>query len=404
MSAAVQNRVPVPPHVPPERVVDFDMYNPAGVNEDVQLAWRRLQDGPDIVWTPHYGGYWIATRAEDIETIQKDYTRFSHQAISIPREGAFKLAPLTMDPPESEPYRKLIMPSFLPKAVNVLEQKARSTAIELIEGFYAKGECEFIEDFAKVLPVVVFLSMVDLPIEDRTLIQPWAEMAARGGAEARIAAHNSMLEYLNGWIDRRMAEPGDDVISIVIKADINGRKITRQEIIDVCILLLFGGLDTVASMMGFIARYLAYNSEVRQQIIDRLGEPAFVKHAVEELLRRHGVSNTARVITNDMEFKGVQLKQGEMIQIPNSLVGLDERRVERPLDVDFSRPFPIPHATFGNGVHTCPGAVLARREIQVYLEEWLKRIPNFEVKPNSKIGLATGMVSSVTELHLQWTP
>jgi len=165
---------------------------------------------------------------------------------------------------------------------------------------------------------------------------------------------------------------------------------------------MFGGLDTVASMLGFIARFLALNPGHRRQIVERLDDEAFLKHAVEELLRRHGIANTARIVAQDTELGGVQLKAGDVILPPNLLVGLDERAVEDPTRVDFARPFPIRHATFGNGVHTCPGAVLARRELQVFLQEWLRRIPDFEIKPGTTPVAATGMVNGVLKLELSW--
>jgi cytochrome P450 len=166
-----------------------------------------------------------------------------------------------------------------------------------------------------------------------------------------------------------------------------------------CLLLLFGGLDTVASMLSFIARFLALNPAHRRELAQ---DRSLIPNAVEELIRRHGVANTCRLVKKDIVLKGAPLKAGDQIQAPNVFVGLDEATVTDPMRVDFHRERPIPHAAFGNGVHTCPGAVLARREIKVFLEEWLARIPDFEIKPGTIPLVEAGNVSGVVELQLSW--
>jgi len=308
--------------------------------------------------------------------------------------------PLGVDPPAQAPYRALISPAFLPRVVAKLEDSVRRVAVETVERLAPRGECEFMQDFARVLPIVVFLRMVDLPFEDAGKLMSLAEEVVRSGTvERRTAANRAMKQYVARWVDERMAEPRDDLISQIAKAEIEGRPISRKEALSVCQLLLAGGLDTVASMLGFVALFLARSPRHRHELIEH---PELMRNAVEELIRRHGLPNTARMITHDFVYKGVQFKQGEQIQIPNSLFGLDERKVEDPLEVNFRREFPIPHAAFGNGVHTCPGAVLARRELAIFLQTWLERIPDFEVKPGTTPVSASGMVNTVRELWLTW--
>lgn len=394
----------IPDHVPPELVVDFDFFDPPGADSDVQLAWARLHDGPDIVWTPHNGGHWIATRADDIDVMQIDHLHFSHDKFNLPVNPAeHRSLPLSLDPPEHGPYRKLIMPAFLPKAVKALEHIARETARGLIDGIAPRGRCEFIADFAKILPINVFLGMVDLPLEDRDMLLPWAEVAVRSDDVAeKNEVHAKMAAYLGRFVAERAARPGGDLISDIIRSEIDGRPVTMAEVMGVCVLLLFGGLDTVASQLGFIADFLARHPDHRRQLIDR---PALMPMAIEELLRRFGLPNTARIVTMDYDYKGIRFRKGDMIQMPKCLYGLDDRRNDRPGTVDFARkPSTIKHAAFGAGPHTCPGAVLARREIIVFLEEWLPRIPDFEIDPDAPRRLSSGMVNGVLELPLRWTP
>ena len=394
---------PRPVHVPEALVVDFDFYNPPGAEDDIQLAWKRIQEEyPPIFWTPHYGGHWVATHGEDIKTIQLEHERFSQSTMAIPlpvppRPPSY---PINLDPPEQAPYRKLIMGAFLPKAINELTDTARSLAISLIEDLAPKGRCEFQNDFARVLPVVVFLKMMGLPLEDRRMLTPLAETSVRDpDPHKKGEAQHAMARYVEGWIEEARKNPGSDLLSRVVTAEINGRAITHQEQMSVSTLLLAGGLDTVASSMGFVALFLAQNPNHRARLRN---DPAILPAAIEELLRRFIGTNTVRVIRYDFTYKGVDFKKGDIIQQSGLLYNLDEAINERPLEVDFDRQGSIQHVSFGSGVHTCPGQILARREISVFIEEWLKRIPEFEVTPGTKPELRTGMVNGVTELQLSW--
>jgi len=202
-------------------------------------------------------------------------------------------------------------------------------------------------------------------------------------------------------VEDRRAHPRNDLLGQLIAGKIEGRPINDEELRGTCTLLLGGGLDTVASMLGFIARFLATHPEHRRQLVE---QPKLVPRAVDELIRRHGVANTARLVTRDFEFQGVPLREGDMIQIPNCLYGLDEARVDDPLRVDFNRPTPIPSAAFGNGPHRCPGMALARLEIRLFLEEWLPRIPDFHIKAGTIPVAAVATTNSMRELWLSWIP
>ena len=389
----------IPSHVPADRVIDFDFGNVPGATEDSHLAWKKLHDGPDIVWTPHYGGHWIATRAEDIEFIQRDHEHFSHREFSLPKGvQPFRLAPLEYDPPKHGPYRAVINPAFTPKAVGNLEGEARALAVELIEGFKTKGECEFVEDFAHHLPVRMFLRMANLPLEHRDRFLGWATTIVHGvDKKQKQAAFRATVEYLAEIIAERSRDPGTDLMSHVITSKVNGELMEPEVIKGMTALLFFGGLDTVASMMSFIAIFLARHPGHRKQLI---ANPALIPNAIEEFLRRFGLSNTIRTLTMDFEYKGIHFKKDDMIQVPISLSGMDERHYPNAMEVDFNRK-PL-HLTFGSGPHRCPGSMLARTEIRVFIEEWLKRIPDFEIKAGEKPLTVSGAMHGVVNLPLSW--
>ena len=396
--------VPRPAHVPAELEYDFDFLAPPGALDDVQLAWKRLhQVAPDIFWTPRNGGHWVATRGEDIREIKTNYRRFSQRVMTIPASlQTFRILPANIDPPDHEIYRRIIMPAFLPKAVERHDADIRALARELIAGIAPLGACEFIEDFARKLPIIAFLKVVQLPLEDRELLVGLAKTIMHGtDREKAEAAQGRMTAYVSHWIEQRRAEPGDDLISWIVHARIGDRPINEEETFGLVRLVLFGGLDTLTSLMGFIWRFLAMHPE---QCRDLVQHPQLRRNAIDELIRRHGVVNTARQITEDCSYRGVAFKAGEMIQIPNALVGLDERITPDPLAVDFRRAH-VEHAAFGSGPHHCPGAILARREIAASLDAWLELIPEFGIAQGTTPQLRSGASNNaIVKLELAWEP
>jgi len=394
---------PLPDHVPAGVVRDVDFFDLARPGEDAQHGWWRMQqENPDIFWTSRNGGHWVVTRADLIEQVLNDYERFSNREIMIPRQENLFANLLYMDPPDHGPLRKVIMPALTKAALEKLEDEARKAAIDLLVDMVPRGECEFFSEFAQVLPIVVFLDMMGLPLEDRHTLLPLVEVVVLGNdVGKRMDARRQLAGYVQVWIDRRMANPGPDLISRIAHSDVGDRPITYEEIANMCVLLLFGGLDTVAAMISFIARDLALRPELRRRLID---DPDAMQPAIEEFIRRHGLVNAAREVTQDTTFAGIALKAGDLVQVPNCLHGLDDRRHADPLTIDFDRKAPIRHAAFGAGVHICPGGILARREIKVFLEEWLKRIPDFSIKEGTVPVTASGMVNGVKQLHLVWTP
>jgi cytochrome P450 len=357
-----------------------------------------MRTGPTA--TPRNGGHWVATCGEDISEIQLDHERFSHRKHYIPfNPQAAPALPLHVDPPAQRPYRQLIAPAFLPKAVKELENSVHRVAVDLIEAIAPRGGCEFMEDFARHLPIDVFLRMVDLPQDDREMLIGLVEEVVRSGDIARRAKANAAIRgYVGGWIDRRVGGDGTDLISHVANSEIEGRPVTRNEALSVCSLLLTGGLDTVASLLGFVAHFLAQSPEHRRHLREH---PEKHRDAIEELVRRFGIPNTARMVMHDLTYRGIAFKEGEQIQVPVSFYGLDEAITPDPMTVDFDRRR-IRHVAFGQGPHTCPGAVLARREIGIFLQQWLARIPDFTLDPERPPVFATGTVNSVASLHLVW--
>lgn len=399
-------KVAVPSHVPADRVVDFDMFNPTGIDElGVHEAWLQLQKGRDhsIVWTPRNGGHWIAIRGKTIRAMYRNPAHYSSHVIWIPKSEGEKygLVPTRMDPPQHTPFREILNKAIGLSTTRQLEGMVREVAAEIAEDIRPRGQCNFTEDYAKVFPIRVFLKMVNLPMSDAGKLKHWTDQMTRpDGSMSMQEVMDNFFNYLNPVLDERLKKPGDDMISKVIHNDIDGRPMTRQEMLGLVALLLIAGLDTVVNILSFFMEFLAKNPRHRKQLTDN---PAMIRKGIEELFRRFPVVADARMVKEDIEYDGIQLKAGEMVCVPTLLGGTDEAMNECPMKVDFARKG-ISHVTFADGPHICAGQHFARLEAIVTLEEWLSRVPDFSVAPGAKIQHRSGIVCTVESLPLVWNP
>ncbi|HSV52928.1 MAG TPA: cytochrome P450 [Burkholderiaceae bacterium] len=393
----------VPGHIPPELVRNIDIYNMPGASLDAHAAWADVaRTQPAVFYTPHHGGYWVLNRAELIATAFEDHERFaSSGAISIPATPPEipPQLPIMADPPVHRYFRQPLNLALGPKHVNALSEQARVLAIELIDGLKARGECEFMADFAMHLPMTIFLHMVELPLSDREWLISRVEVMPRAVDQAeRLRAYREIVGYLDAVVRRRALEPGQDLISRILQVKVGDRPITHEEALSEAALSLFGGLDTVAGTMGFFARFLAEHPSHRKQLVD---DPSLIPRAVDELLRRFAIPSVARRVAQDMEFGGVSMKANDLVILTTSLHGLDPHAWNDATQVDFQRPG-SDILTFGRGVHKCPGLTLARAELRIFLEEWLARIPDFCIAPGRQPLTAGGNVIGMLALPLVW--
>lgn len=395
----------IPPHVDPALVVNFDYRNPPGLAEtgDVYRAFDILHNGPDIVWTPHHGGHWIATRAPETKWIQETHQTFSSTEKSPPKGSCPFMPPITFDPPDHSRYRAVLNPYFAKKRIeDNYEPKARAVIVGLIEELKAKPEkaCEFVSEFSFVAPLKIFWDFVNLPYDRRDDFLTWGRhMAGIGTPKEQAEAQMATGEYLSQLLDERLEAPGDDVFTGISQWRNNPRWQKREEIVGMAQLVFFGGQDTVASQIGFAMWRLAEQPELQQRLKD---DPDVVPAAVEELLRRHGLSNTVRMLRHDTERHGATLLQGDLIMTANALSGTDDRMYPDPFKVDFDRS-PVPYNSLGNGPHKCIGQHLARLEMRVFLEEWAQRMPLVRFDPAKPAPKShAGPVIGVDHLHLAW--
>jgi len=398
----------VPDHVPADLVYPFEqIYAESFDLEPFKIYERIKAEAPPIFYSPVTtwgGGQWYVTTAADVRTVLQEHTRFTTTMGYIPGIiMARRMLPLQLDPPDHNKYRHLLAPLFAPAAINRLEASIAATCNELLDGIIDKGSCEFMDDFARIMPGTVFMRLMGLPMEGRSQFFSWEEAFFHGGTdEERIQAGQEIMGALNELIEARRAKAEDDIVSLLIHNGFDdGSPVPDDDVRDLCWLLFIAGLDTVHAGLGHSFRYLAEHPDKRQELID---DPSLIPTAVEELLRWHAWVNPPRTVRVDTELSGVTMKKGDQIQMLVTLANRDGEVFSGPEDIDFHRDN-NPHFTFGGGVHRCVGSHLARRELGIAVRTWIERVPDFHRPPSDgPLHYATLGMFSLPELPLEWTP
>lgn len=389
------------PDISKDRILDFDVFAIEPIDSDLHRGWHKWNQAPDLFYTPLNGGYWVATTAEAIYEIFRDNDRFSNSGISLLRghEGA-RFIPGELDPPLHTAFRKVLNPETSPRRVREFEASSRQLCLDLIERIVPDGGCEFHEAISAQMPILNFLHFMNLPQADAEVLLPLANTVARNPDLTEFArALGEIQAYIEERIDEREQTLTDDFIGRLIRADIDGRTITRAESVVTILNVMLGGLDTVTGSMGFFFNFLARNPGHRRQLAQN---PSLIPEAIEELLRRHGIFNTGRLVKDDCVFRGTHLRKNDLIMMPGALHNLDERQFPEPLEVRFDRPNRGLHATFGFGIHRCLGSNIARAQLRILLEEWLKLIPEFWIAAGQETEFRSGRANMVTRLPLVW--
>jgi len=274
MTATAATLAQQPDNVPDDRVLDFDIYRDVPEGSDFHASWHALMaEVPyPLMWTPHNGGHWVAFRADISDIVMSDSERFSNRTVLVPKDTAgeaYRLIPLSLDPPEHRPFRNLLNENLGPKPLKPVEDSIVDLTVSLIEGFQAQGQCHFVEEFAEQLPVRIFMQIVDLPIEDLPKLKHLADQFTRPDGSLTYPEVSQLFrDYLTPVIAARRGADGQDMISRMVNGQVGGRPLTDLEAQNICIQVLVGGLDTVVNMLGFTFSYLARDHDLRRAIAE----------------------------------------------------------------------------------------------------------------------------------------
>jgi cytochrome P450 len=406
MSEAAVTGPKIPDHVPRELVQEIDLYSP-GTGEGCPYArLAKLTSGPRALFTPPNfmvpTGAWVLTRAEDIRSVLQKPEIFSSEGIAgfsrIVGES-WPLIPLELDPPEHSKFRAILNGIFSPKVMAKMEDGVRERAASLIDAVADQGECEFVEAFGRPFPVSIFMQLMGLPDEDMGLLNGFEhDLLHSREMETRVRGAQGFYDYLKDLMRNRRAQPTDDLATFVVNSEVEGRRLSDDEVMGIYYLLVVAGLDTVAASLGLHFRHLAMTPEHQTRL---RAEPELIPSAVEEFLRRYGIVATSRFVTQETEVAGVTMKVGDRLSLMTYLASLDPDEFPDPLAVDLDRS-PNRHVAFAYGPHRCIGSHLARRELIIAQEEWLKRIPPFRIKDGVEVPVEPGGLLGVSALPLVW--
>jgi cytochrome P450 len=352
----------------------------------------------------------VVARFEDVAWALRHPEIFSSEMeLQVALGTERPMNPQQIDPPAQTRYRKLLDPHFSRRKMEALAPALRDHANRLIDEFVEAGHCEFDSAFAIPLPCTAFLDLLGLPPSDLGLflelkdgiIRPNKDRPAMSMDDAtntRVATGRRIYEYFEKTLDERERKPREDLLTALLGAEIEGERLQRTELLDICFLLLLAGLDTVTATLGCNMAYLAANPDQRRRLLE---DPDLIPGAVEELLRwETPVTAVPRVVKQDVTLGGVEIRAGEMITLLLGSANTDEEHFERADQVDFERPRNI-HTAFGVGPHRCLGSHLARMELRVALEEWHRRIPEYEITAGETPRYSPG-IREVLYLPLSW--
>ena len=348
------------------------------------------------------------------EYVLRHHEQFS-SVVDLGLGNVRPMIPLNVDPPMHSKYRKLLDPLFAPKRMDEQEADITRRVNRFIDVFIDRGECNFTEEFAELFPSSVFLGLMGLPEEEMRMFlhmrdgvlhpHKWDENALLD-PEARMAvmhaAGSEIYEYFGKLIAERTKKPAEDIITRFLELEIDGEKLSREDILDICYLFLIACLDTVSDTLTCSYAFLATHPDHRRMIVDH---PAIIPIAVEELLRWESPvpSGVPRLAKCPVHLpSGAHVDEGTMVMPSYGAANMDPSVYDDPLEVRFDRES-NPHIAFGAGVHRCLGSHLARRELRVTLKEWHRRIPDYRLKPgHEELEYPPGL-RHVKDLTLAWT-
>jgi cholest-4-en-3-one 26-monooxygenase len=390
--------------------------------------WLREND--PVHWDDR-NHLWVISKYEDLSYVERQPELFcSGQGIRPKGGGAGNLSIVSLDDPEHARQRRLVSRGFTPSRITEMLDHIRDIARELIDGVAARGECDFVEDIAKPLPLIVIAELLGLPVEDRRQLGEWSDamMTAESAEgddpklEAAAEAWAAYVTYLVGLIEARRADPQDDLISILLSSadagalqfredEVQARlasgalpmsDLTGDELLTFCVLLLVAGNETTRNALSGGIEALSRFPEQRERLVADL---SLVGSATEEILRYVSpVISFSRTVTRPTELRGRTLHEGDVLLNLYPSANRDADVFDDPHAFRVDRA-PNLHLAFGTGPHFCLGANLARTEIRILLEELFIRLPDLQVAPGASAERASNsLVTTVEHLPVVFTP
>ena len=387
-----------------EKYSDYDHHDPRISLENVHESWDTLRAQCPIGRSDAYGGMWVVTGFPEANEIFHKPELFSSTPLIIPPfPQAMKMVPVEIDPPDHTRYRTLVAAPFSPRRAERYEEPLRVIVNQLIDEFIELGECDIYQTLAIPFPTLMGTTMLGLPNEDARLFEEWTHKIIHMSATEMEVAGEAVIElysYFYALLEDRRENPVDDVMSLLAEAEVDGVKLTDEELMGFCLLLLIASIDTSQKAIGSMLWQLATQPELRHRIA---ADPSCTPAMVEEFLRYWAPVQPARRCTRDTEVGGVQFKEGDQLLVLLGAANLDDREFPEARTFNGDRS-PNRHLTFGTHIHRCLGSHIARIEMRVLLDELLRRIPDFTLQAGAEVDWSTGQVQGVVKVPITYPP
>jgi hypothetical protein len=347
---------------------------------------------------------WLPTRYEDVTAIAHDIEHFSSLRVAVIPGGEddeddenfdgpdleYGLPPISADPPLHTWTRRLLLPWFSHRRVDGYVPMTRELCRGLLDGFAHAGRADAAVDYAQQIPVRVIAHILGVSTEMSDSFTLWVRdiLEFADDPERRKRGAEGLLNYFVAQVEHRRQDPGDDLLSELLHTEVEGKPLDDGIILGIAALVLIAGVDTTWSAIGSSLWHLATHPDDQKRLA---AEPELMPLAVEELLRAYSPVTMARLVTEDFEYGGCPMKEGDKVLMNFPAANRDPEVFEDADVVQLDRAHNR-HVAFGSGIHRCAGSNLARMELQVALEEWLERIPSFSLQEGKDIAWAGGQV------------
>jgi hypothetical protein len=379
---------------------DFDVMDPQYI-EDPFTIWDELRESCPVAHTDRRRGAWLLTTYEDVTAAAHDVATFSSLEVGVigpeddevpegDRVLEYGLPPISSDAPLHTWTRRLLLPWFSHRRVDEYEVVTRDLCRHLIQGFIEEGHADAAADYAQQIPVRIIARILGVPDDLADTFTGWVRdvLEFADDRERVRRGAQGIINYLVEEVARRREDPRDDLISSLIQAEHDGEPVDEGIILGMAALVMIAGIDTTWSAIGSSLYHLATHPEDAARLV---AEPELMDTAIEEFLRAYSPVTMARVVAKDTEFQGCPMHQGDKVLMNFPAANRDPKAFDEPDKVILDR-IQNRHVAFGSGIHRCAGSNLARMELRVAIEEWLRQIPNFRLQEGAKLTWAGGQV------------
>jgi cytochrome P450 len=393
---------------------DLDILDARYVTDPAPI-WSQLRGGQcPVAFSERYGRSWMPVNFDDVAEIAGDPATFSSRRVGVidppPRPDRpttpLTAPPITSDPPEHTAACRVLLPAFSPRQIDVLTPITRRVADELLDDLVTRGSGDAARDYAQHIPVRVIAHMLGVPASDEDMFTDWTVRILQQGfydiAGSQEAVRQT-LAYFAERLEERVSTPAsrrpDDLITLLIETEIDGSPLDRKHVLGSCFLLLIAGIDTTWSAIGSSLWHLATHPDDQRRLRD---DPDLISSAVEEVLRFYSPVTMAREVVADATVAGCPMRAGDKVLLAFPAANRDPQLFDEPdtfrIDRGHNR-----HVAFGKGIHRCLGSNLARMELRVALEAWLRRIPTFELVQPSDVSWTAGQVRGPRCVPVHWS-